>query len=113
MVLGKDKKLKRKRKADHSQSNMTASLPPANASAAITHMLICLVSRRLLRLQSGDYLLLNAATAHEFRSPNAHADDIGTGGLWGLGSIILAIEGVTELPILINETIKCVIFSLI
>jgi len=61
--------------------------------------------------QSGDYLLLNAATAHEFRSPNAHADDIGTGGLWGVGSIILAIEGVTELPILINETIKCVNFS--
>jgi hypothetical protein len=40
-----------------------------------------LVSQRLLRLQSGGYLLLNAATAHEFRSPNAHGDDLGTGGL--------------------------------
>ena len=54
-----------------------------------------LVSRRLLRLQSGGYLLLNAATAHEFRSPNAHGDDLGTGGLGGLGGIILVIGRVT------------------
>jgi len=44
--------VKRKRKADHSQSNMTESLRPANASAAITHML------------KKDIIL--AATAHRF-----------------------------------------------
>ena len=41
--------------------------------------------------QSGGYVLLNAAIAHEFSSPNAHGDDLGTGGLGGLGGVILVI----------------------
>jgi hypothetical protein len=54
-----------------------------------------LVSRRLLRLQSGGYLLLDAAIEHEFRSPNVHGDDLGTGGLGGSGGIVLVIGCVT------------------
>ena len=54
-----------------------------------------LVSRRLLRLQSGGYLLLDAAIVHDFRSPNVHGDDLGTGGLGASGGIILVIGRVT------------------
>ena len=60
--------------------------PPFDLGLTISHGLAS---------QSGGYVLLNAATAHEFRSPNAHGDDLGTGGLGGLGGIILVIGRVT------------------
>lgn len=65
---------------------VSESVPPFDLGLTTTHGLVS---------QSGGYVLLNAATVHELRSPNAHGDNLGNGGLGSLGGIILVIGRVT------------------